>query len=97
MTWFRTGGNAKAFAIIENTQELEIILNELNQEKYFVLGSGSNLLVRDVGFTGIIIKLGKEFNKFNIIEDKLLEVGSSVLDINLSKFALKNNFEARVF
>ena len=96
MTWFRTGGNAKAFAIIENTQELEIILNELNQEKYFVLGSGSNLLVRDVGFNGIIIKLGKEFNKFNIIEDKL-EVSSSVLDINLSKFALKNNFEGFEF
>ncbi len=96
LTWFRTGGKAKAFAIIENTQELEIILNELNQEKYFVLGSGSNLLVRDVGFNGIIIKLGKEFNKFNIIEDKL-EVGSSVLDINLSKFALKNNFEGFEF
>ena len=49
-----------------------------------------------MGFNGIIIKLGKEFNKFNIIEDKL-EVGSSVLDINLSKFALKNNFEGSSF
>ena len=96
LTWFRTGGNAKAFAIIENTQELEIILNELNQEKYFVLGSGSNLLIRDLGFNGIIIKLGKDFNKSNIIEDKL-EVGSSVLDINLSKFALKNNIEGFEF
>ena len=96
LTWFRTGGNAKAFAIIENTEELEIILSELNKEKYFVLGSGSNLLIRDLGFNGIIIKLGKDFNKFNIIEDKL-EVGSSVLDINLSKFALKNNIEGFEF
>jgi len=91
-TWFRTGGNAKIFAIIENNFELEIILNELNNENFYVLGSGSNLLIRDTGFNGVIIKLGKEFNSVNIIENKL-EVGASVLDINLSKFALKHGIE----
>ena len=91
-TWFRTGGNAKIFIIIENNFELEIILNELNNENFYVLGSGSNLLIRDTGFNGVIIKLGKEFNSVNIIENKL-EVGASVLDINLSKFALKHGIE----
>ena len=91
-TWFRTGGNARIFAIIENNFELEVILNELNNENFYILGSGSNLLIRDAGFNGIIIKLGKEFNSVNIKEDKL-EVGASVLDINLSKFALKNGIE----
>ena len=91
-TWFRTGGNAKIFIIIENNFELEIILNELNNENFYVLGSGSNLLIRDTGFNGVIIKLGKEFNSLNIIENKL-EVGASVLDINLSKFALKHGIE----
>ena len=91
-TWFRTGGDAKIFAIIENNFELEIILNEINNENFYVLGSGSNLLIRDAGFNGIIIKLGKEFNSVNIIENKL-EVGASVLDINLSKFALKHGIE----
>ena len=91
-TWFRTGGNAKIFIIIENNFELEIILNELDNENFYVLGSGSNLLIRDTGFNGVIIKLGKEFNSVNIIEDKL-EVGASVLDINLSKFALKHGIE----
>ena len=91
-TWFRTGGNAKIFTIIENNFELEIILNELNNENFYVLGSGSNLLIRDTGFNGVIIKLGKEFNSVNIIENKL-EVGASVLDINLSKFALKHGIE----
>ena len=91
-TWFRTGGNAKIFTIIENNFELEIILNELNNENFYVLGSGSNLLIRDIGFNGVIIKLGKEFNSVNIIENKL-EVGASVLDINLSKFALKHGIE----
>ena len=91
-TWFRTGGNAKIFIIIENNFELEIILNELDNENFYVLGSGSNLLIRDTGFNGVIIKLGKEFNSLNIIENKL-EVGASVLDINLSKFALKHGIE----
>ena len=91
-TWFRTGGYAKIFTIIENNFELEIILNELNNENFYVLGSGSNLLIRDTGFNGVIIKLGKEFNSVNIIENKL-EVGASVLDINLSKFALKHGIE----
>ena len=95
-TWFRTGGNAKIFIIIENNFELEIILNELNNENFYVLGSGSNLLIRDNGFNGVIIKLGKEFNSVNIIENKL-EVGASVLDINLSKFALKHGIEGFEF
>ncbi len=96
LTWFRTGGNAKIFILVENSEELEIILNEIKDETYYVLGSGSNLLIRDNGFNGIVLKLGKGFNIFNISENKL-EVGSSILDINLSNFALKNNLEGFEF
>jgi len=95
-TWFRTGGNAKIFIIVDNTEELEIILNEIKNENYYVLGSGSNLLVRDSGYNGVIIKLGKGFNSINIKGDKL-EVGASILDINLSNYALKNNIEGFEF
>ena len=96
LTWFRTGGKAKIFILVENSEELEIILNEIKDENYYVLGSGSNLLIRDSGFNGIVLKLGKGFNIFNIFENKL-EVGASILDINLSNFALKNNFEGFEF
>ena len=96
LTWFRTGGNAKIFILVENSEELEIILNEVKNEKYYVLGSGSNLLIRDKGFNGVIIKLGKGFNSLNIIENKI-EVGASVLDMNLSNFALKNKIEGLEF
>ncbi len=95
-TWFRTGGNAKIFIIVDNTEELEIILNEIKNENYYVLGSGSNLLVRDSGYNGVIIKLGKGFNSINIKGDKL-EVGASILDINLSNYALNNNIEGFEF
>tara|TARA_Y100000768_G_C23977357_1_gene683774 strand:- start:158 stop:1054 length:897 start_codon:yes stop_codon:yes gene_type:complete len=96
LTWFRTGGNAKIFVIVENNKELEIILNEINNDDYYILGAGSNLLVRDNGYNGIIIKLGKEFNFCKINEDKL-EVGSSTQDINLSNFALKNSIQGFEF
>ena len=96
LTWFRTGGKAKVFIIVENSHELEIILNELDNKNFYILGAGSNLLIRDKGFNGIIIKLGKGFNNLRIFEDKL-EVGASTLDVNLSKFAYKNNISGLEF
>ena len=39
-TWFRTGGNAKIFIIIENPIELEIVLNEINHDNFYIIGSG---------------------------------------------------------
>ncbi len=96
LTWFRTGGNTKVLIIVENSYELEILLNEINNQKYYIIGGGSNILVRDKGYNGIVLKLGKGFNEIRIIEDKL-EVGSSILDINLSKFAMENNIEGFEF
>ncbi len=89
-TWFRTGGNAKVFIIVENSNELEIILNEVDNNNFYIMGAGSNLLIRDSGYNGVIIKLGKGFNSLNIIEDTLI-AGASVLDVNLSNFALSNS------
>lgn len=95
-TWFRTGGNAKIFIIIENPVELEIVLNEINHDNFYIIGSGSNLLVRDKGYNGTIIKLGKGFNHIEL-EDGQLEVGASILDINLSNFALRNGISGFEF
>ena len=95
LTWFKTGGKAKIFIIVENEHELEILINALDGYNYFIMGAGSNLLIRDQGYNGAIIKLGKGFNKLRIEED-FIQVGSSILDINLSKFAKNNsikNFE----
>ena len=86
LTWFKTGGKAKIFIIVENENELEILINALKGYNYFIMGVGSNLLIRDSGYNGAIIKLGKGFNKLKIEED-FIHVGSSILDVNLSKFA----------
>ena len=96
ITWFQTGGKANAYCHVYNDKDLKVILKQTPiQVPIFVLGAGSNVLIRDKGFRGIVIKLGKNFNKIILKNNKLI-VGAAVLDNSLSKFALKNsikNFE----
>ena len=65
-TWFRTGGKAKGYVIVNNIKDLKNILSYEEYIKYYIIGVGSNLLVRDIGFDGLIIKLGSNFNKIKI-------------------------------
>ena len=65
-TWFRAGGKAQGFVIINNIKDLKTIINYSDKIKYYITGAGSNLLVRDEGFDGIIIKLGKNYNKIKL-------------------------------
>jgi len=91
-TWFRTGGNAKGYCIINKLKDLSTIVKYRDQIKYYIIGVGSNLLVRDSGFDGLIIKLGRNFNKIKIKKNNL-SVGAGVLDLNLAKFASKNSIK----
>ncbi|QAT42544.1 UDP-N-acetylmuramate dehydrogenase [Aminipila luticellarii] len=63
-TSFRAGGKAAAMAVVETIPELRRLLNLLTQEKvpHIILGSGSNILVKDGGYNGIVIKLGRSFH-----------------------------------
>ena len=88
-TWFRTGGKAKGFVTVNNLKDLKTIVSYKDKIKYSIIGVGSNTLVRDSGYDGLIIKLGKNFNKIKI-SNNILTAGAAVLDINLAKFALKN-------
>ncbi len=64
-TTFRVGGSAKWMAAPEDEQQLRIILKICKETNtpYFVLGRGSNLLVSDRGFDGVVINLRKNFTK----------------------------------
>ena len=91
-TWFRVGGKTKAYVIVNSIKDLKTILTYSNQINYYIIGAGSNLLVRESGFNGLIIKLGKNFNKIKIKKNRL-SVGAGVLDLNLAKFAKKNSIK----
>ena len=93
--WFRAGGNVAVFCLVYDDNELRFILKNIEGIPYEIIGAGSNFLVRDKGFYGIIFKLGKNFNKI-VLHENFIQVGAGILDINLSKFAEMNsikNFE----
>lgn len=67
-TTFRIGGPADYFVMPEGTEELASVLNLCKEENmpYFILGNGSNLLVGDKGFRGVVIQLYKNFDGIQI-------------------------------
>ena len=90
--WFNIGGASKIFYIADDLKELVRFLKKLqNQEKIFILGAGSNTLITDKMFDGIVIKLGKNFKNISLLGKDVLIAGSGVLDKSLSDFALQND------
>ena len=68
-TSFRVGGPAKVFLTVHSEEILSKILMAVNERNlpYFVLGNGSNLLVSDQGYEGVMIYLGEEFSNIEIL------------------------------
>ena len=64
-----------------------------NRERIFILGAGSNILITDDLFDGVVIKLGKNFNNITLHGEDIIIAGSAVLDKSLSNFALKKSFK----
>ena len=64
-TSFKAGGKANKMVICEREDEVIETLREIKEknEKYIMLGNGSNTLVKDSGFSGTVIKLGDSFSK----------------------------------
>ena len=97
-SWFNLGGPAKVLFRPKNLKELSIFLREVNgTNKIKVLGAGSNTLIRDGGFDGIIIKLGKSFSHLSSFNSNTLIAGSSALDKNVSNFASENSLSGLEF
>ena len=68
-----------------------------NEEKIFILGAGSNTLMTDGLFDGVVIKLSKNFNNISLLGNDIIIAGSAVLDRSLSDFALNNNLSGFEF
>ena len=96
--WFNIGGKSKVFYKAENLRELINFLKKLNnKEKLFIIGAGSNILINDNTFDGVVIKLGKNFNNISLLGEEIIIAGSSVLDKSLSDFALSNSLSGFEF
>ena len=90
--WFNIGGKTKVYYKADNLKELINFLKRIkNQEKIFVLGGGSNTLITDQTYDGIVIKLSKNFNNISLLSNDIIIAGSAVSDKSLSKFAMDNS------
>ena len=90
--WFNIGGKTKAFYKADNLKELIKFLKKIqNHEKIFVLGAGSNTLITDKQFNGVVIKLSKNFNNISMLNTEIIIAGSAVSDKSLSDFAMENS------
>jgi UDP-N-acetylmuramate dehydrogenase len=88
-SWFSVGGKAAVLFLPEDFEDLECFLQKLDKAiPFFVLGAGSNLLIRDGGFAGVIIKLPNSFDFFQE-EEGGAWFGTSFLDQTISKIALQ--------
>ncbi len=96
--WFNIGGKSKVYFKADNLKELVNFLKKLNnEEKIFILGAGSNILITDKIFDGVVIKLSKNFNNITLLRDEIIIAGSAVLDKSLSDFATENNISGFEF
>ncbi len=90
--WFNIGGKTKVFFKAGNLKELINFIKKLKgKERIFILGAGSNTLITDELFDGVVIKLSRNFNNISLMGDDIIIAGSAVLDKTLSNFALDNN------
>ncbi len=98
LTWFKAGGNAELFFKPMDIEDLSHFLSEYPKEKHvFVLGAGSNTIIRDGGIDGAVIKLGRNFTNIEIAEDNKLHVGAGCLNYNLAQFCYNNGIEGFEF
>jgi|TARA_B110000438_G_C15723897_1_gene611095 UDP-N-acetylmuramate dehydrogenase len=97
-SWFNLGGPAKVVFKPKNVSELSFFLKNIKDyNKIKVLGAGSNTLIRDGGFDGVIIKLGKSFSHLSLINQNMIIAGASALDKSVSNFATENSLSGLEF
>lgn len=92
-TSFKIGGPAKALVIVNNEEELASVLKLMNEEQaeHILVGNGSNFLVSDEGYPGIVIKLGGDFESVTRDEEDplLVTAGGAKLLSAVSSFLIE--------
>lgn len=90
LTWFRAGGPADVLYIPSDADDLAAFLSGCPGDvPVMVIGVGSNLLVRDGGVEGVVIRLGRGFMNVTREGETRLRAGAAVLDVALAKSALE--------
>src|SRR5712691_11054664 len=88
LTWFRVGGPAQVLFMPEDEADLAYVLQHLPAEiPVTVIGLGSNLIVRDGGVPGVVIRLGRGFGEVKVAAGGRVRAGAAVPDVKVSRAA----------
>src|SRR5213596_1800255 len=88
LTWFRVGGAAQVLFMPEDEADLADFLAHLPAEiPVAVVGLGSNLIVRDGGVPGVVIRLGRGFNDVKVEDGYRVRTGTAVPDVKVARAA----------
>lgn len=94
--WFQVGGKAEILYKPTDTEDLAYFLKHKNDNQITMLSVGSNVIIRDGGIKGVVIKLGKYFNSLEV-NDTTLTVGAATLDFNVAQFAANHSLSGLEF
>jgi len=96
-TWFRVGGAAQLLFVPEDEDDLALFLGALPKEvPVTVVGLGSNLIVRDGGVPGVVIRLGRGFNEI-VVEGDRIRAGTAVPDVKVARTAQEEGIAGLAF
>jgi UDP-N-acetylmuramate dehydrogenase len=97
-TWFRVGGPADVLFLPEDEADLSDFLKGLDASvPVLAIGVGSNLLVRDGGIEGVVIRLGRGFSEVQAKGDSKIYAGAAALDAQVAKIAAQNGIAGLEF
>ncbi|MGD9639317.1 MAG: UDP-N-acetylmuramate dehydrogenase [Alphaproteobacteria bacterium] len=97
LTWFGVGGPAEVmFRPFDENDLINFLKNKPRNIAVTVIGVGSNILIRDGGVPGVVLRLGTPFTKHQINGDTI-KCGASALNINIAKEAMKNGIAGLEF
>ena len=98
LTWFRAGGAAQVLFTPADEADLAAFLKATPADiPVTVIGVGSNLLVRDDGVPGVVIRLGRGFADVKGEDGHRIRAGAAALDVRVARFALEYSIDALTF
>jgi UDP-N-acetylmuramate dehydrogenase len=98
LTWFKVGGPAEVLYLPADEQDLADFMKSTAKDvPIYTIGVGSNMLIRDGGVPGVVIRLGRGFNDISLVDPVTIRAGTAALDARVAQFAYDHAIDKMAF
>lgn len=88
LSWLRVGGPAEVLFQPADVDDLQVFMQQVSSDiPIFPIGVCSNLIIRDGGITGVVVRMGRGFNAIEILDNQQVRVGAAALDAHVARKA----------